>query len=235
MKKTTKKTVIKWSLLILAVLGISGLAYLCCWSCGITSIDGIRTMIDKVDAWGWVLFIGLQVFVTSLLCFIPGTLMTFIICSVILFGAWKGFLLSSIGVILSSMSMFFIGRFGGEKFARKIVGEKSLNKAQELVAVKSKIYLPLMFLFPLFPDDALCMVSGMTKMKWWQFLIIVVFCRTIGVAVVCFLGSDLINWSELSIIDWFVFISVCITDVFIFVHFANKLEAKIKSKRQEKD
>ncbi len=232
MMNTMKKQIVKWFIFALVIVGISALAYLCCWGCGITSISGIRNMIEQVGIWGWLLFLVLQIFVSSLLCFVPATSMTFIVCSVILFGAWKGFAISSVGVVLSSMSMFLIGRFGGEKLAKRLVGEESLKKAQELVAVKSKIYLPLMFIFPLFPDDALCMVAGMTKMKWWHFLLIVIFCRTIGVAVVCFLGSDFIKWNELSVIDWFVFISVCIIDMLIVVHFANKLEAKIKSKRQ---
>ncbi len=231
-KNTMKKQLIRWIIFALIVVGISGVAYLLCWSCGITNIAGIRSMIDQVGVWGWLVFLILQVFVTSLLCFVPATSMTFIVCSVILFGAWKGFAISSIGVVLSSISMFLIGRFGGEKLAKRLVGEENLKKAQDLVAIKSKIYLPLMFVLPLFPDDALCMVAGMTKMKWWHFLLIVIFCRTIGVAVVCFLGSDFIKWNELSVIDWFVFISVCIIDILLIVHFANKLESKIKSKRQ---
>ena len=161
--------------------------------------------------------------------------MTFIDLSVVLFGAWKGFAISATGVLVSSMSMFFIGRFGGEKLAKKFVGEEELNKAQDLVAVKSKIYLPLMFLFPAFPDDALCMVAGMTKMRWWEFLLIVLICRTIGVAVTCFLGSDFINWKELTIIDWFVFLSVCALDVYAVIKISTKIEERVKNRKKERD
>ena len=227
------KTWVKWVVLIVCIALISGIAWITLDSLGITSVDGLRTLIASCGAWGWVVFILLQVIVTTLLCFVPATSMTFIIVSIILFGAWQGFLVSSVGIILSSMAMFLVGRFGGERIAIKIVGEESLKKAQDLIAVKSKIYLPLMFLFPFFPDDALCMVAGITKMRWWEFLLIVVFCRTVCVAMTCFLGSDLIDWSALTIIDWFVFISVCLIDLYIIYILADKLEKKIKDKKNK--
>lgn len=227
-----KKQILKWFLVLVGIIGISAIAYVLCWSCGITSIDGLRAIIEQAGVWGWLLFLFLQIFVTSLLCFVPATSMTFIVCSVILFGAWKGFLISGAGVIMSSMVMFLIGRFGGEKIATKLVGEESLTKAQELVAIKSKIFLPLMFLFPAFPDDALCMVAGMTKMRWWEFLLITIVCRTIGVATTCFLGSSLIEWSALTLIDWFVLISVCLIDIYFVFKASNLLEKKIKKKKE---
>lgn len=227
------KTWVKWVILIVCIALISVIAWITLDSLGITSVDGLRTLIASCGAWGWVVFILLQVLVTTLLCFVPATSMTFIIVSIILFGAWQGFLISSIGVILSSMAMFLLGRLGGEKIAIKMVGEEGLKKAQDLLAVKSKIYLPLMLLFPFFPDDALCMVAGITKMRWWEFLLIVICCRTIGVAMTCFLGSDLIDWSALSIIDWFVFISVCLIDLYIIYRLADKLETKIKEKKDK--
>ena len=179
-----KKQIFKWLLFFGLIILISGIAYLCCWSCGITSIDGLRNIVESVGVWGWILFLFLQVFVTTLLCFIPATSLTFIASSVILFGAWKGFVVSVSGVIISSMAMFFVGRFGGEKIAVKLVGRESLKQAQELIEVKSKIFLPLMFIFPVFPDDALCLVAGMTKMRWWELLIVTITCRTIGVAAI---------------------------------------------------
>ena len=226
---------IKWLSLFLSIAIVSVGAWLILQSLGVTSIEGLREIISQCGAWGMVVFVLLQVLVTTLLCFVPATSMTFVIVSVILFGALKGFAISALGVVISSMAMFIIGRFGGEKIAIKLVGEQSLKKAQDLLSIKSRIYLPLMFLFPIFPDDALCLVAGMTKMRWWEFLLIVLICRSIGVATTCFLGSDIIDWNALSIIDWFVFISVCVIDLYIINRLATKLEEKIKQKQLNKD
>lgn len=227
-----KKQIKKWVLFIGLVILISVIIYLCCRSCGVTSVEGLRQIVESAGAWGLVLFLFLQIFVTTILCFIPATSMTFIICSVILFGALNGFLICVSGVLISSMLMFLIGRVGGEKVAIKLVGQESLQKAQDLIAVKSKIFLPLMFIFPAFPDDALCIVAGMTKMHWWEFLLITIFCRSVGVATTCFLGSSLIDWTSLSVIDWFVFISVCLIDIYFIFKVSNWIEKKLKNRKE---
>ncbi len=232
-QKTGLKTWVKWLILFLIIAAATAAIWLTLDSFGVTSVEGLRVIISRCGVWGWLLFLTLQILVTTLLCLVPASSMTFIIVAVVLFGAWKGFLISITGVIISSLIMFMVGRFGGEKIAIKLVGKDSLKKAQDLIEFKSKIYLPLMFIFPMFPDDALCLVAGMTKMHWWEFLLIVIFCRSIGVATTCFLGSDFINWKALSIIDWFTFLSVCLIDLYIIFKISNKIETKIKQKKEK--
>lgn len=128
--------------------------------------------------------------------------------------------------------MFVLGNTFGEKLAAKLVGEESLKRTQDLVDVKSKIFLPLMFLFPVFPDDALCMVAGMTKMRYWYFATVVAIFRTVGIATICFLGSGIINWAALSLVDWFVLVNVCVFDLYVIFKLSNKLENKIKNKEK---
>ena len=94
--------------------------------------------------------------------------------------------------------------------------------------------LPLMFLFPVFPDDALCLVAGMTKMRYWYFALIVGICRTIGVATTCFLGSGLINWAVLSLVDWFVLISVCLFWILLIFKYQHKIEKFITRDKKPK-
>ena len=157
---------IKISLLLLAVAAVSVGLFFVLIACGVTNIDKLREIIASCGAWGWIAFIALFTACSTLLCFMPGTSATFIGAAIVMFGAWKGFAISTISVFLSSSLMFFIGHYFGEKTAIKLVGKESLEKAQNLIDVKSKMLLPLMFLFPVFPDDALCMVAGMTKMKY---------------------------------------------------------------------
>lgn len=214
------------------VAAVSIGAYFILRACGVTDVESLRELIASCGAWGWIVFITLFTLCTSLLCFIPASSMTFIIVSVVLFGATKGFIISSISVFLSSSLMFILGNTLGEKVAVKLVGKESLEKAQNLVDVKSKMLLPLMFLFPVFPDDALCLVAGMTKMRYWYFAVIVGICRTIGVATTCFLGSGLINWSELSLTDWFVLLSVCLFWIILIFNSQHKIEKFITRKKK---
>lgn len=224
---------IKITLFTLCLITLSVGIYFTLKALGITSVEGLRKIVSNFGVWGWLIFILLFVLSSTLLCFIPGTSATFIAVSIILFGAFKGFLISTLSVFLSSSLMFFIGNTFGEKVAIKLVGKDALEKAQNLLDLKSKMLLPLMFLFPIFPDDALCLVAGMTKMKFWYFSIVVAIFRTIGIATICFLGSGLINWSELSLVDWFVLINVCIFDLVLIFKYQNKIEKFILRKKDK--
>ena len=81
-----------------------------------------------------------------------------------------------------------------------------------------------MFLFPIFPDDALCLAAGMTKMRYRYFALITAIFRSVGIATICFLGSGLINWSALSIVDWFMLVSVCAFWLILIFKYQDKLE-----------
>lgn len=228
---------IKFGLILLLLAAASVGIYLILRSCGITDVNQLRDLIASCGAWGWIVFITLFTLSTTVLCFVPGISMTFITVSIILFGAMKGFLISSISVFIASTIMFWIGNTVGERAAVKLVGKDSLEKAQNLIDVKSKLLLPLMLLFPVFPDDALCMVAGMTKMKYWYFAIIALICRTVGIATICFLGSGFIDWAALSLVDWFVLINVVIFDIVLIFKYQNKIEKFIlrrKSKQEPK-
>ena len=217
---------------MLAVAAVSVGLFFVLRACGVTNIDKLREIIASCGAWGWIAFIALFTTCSTLLCFMPGTSATFIGVAIVMFGAWKGFAISTISVFLSSSLMFFIGHHFGEKAAIKLVGKESLEKAQNLIDVKSKMLLPLMFLFPVFPDDALCMVAGMTKMRFWYFAVVVAIFRTIGIASICFLGSGLINWAELSLVDWFMLITCCLVWIFAIFKYQHKIEKFITRKKE---
>ena len=226
---------IKFGLILLLLAAASVGIYLILRSCGITDVNQLRDLIASCGAWGWIVFITLFTLSTTVLCFVPGISMTFITVSIILFGAMKGFLISSISVFIASTIMFWIGNTVGERAAVKLVGKDSLEKAQNLIDVKSKLLLPLMLLFPVFPDDALCMVAGMTKMKYWYFAIIALICRTVGIATICFLGSGFIDWAALSLVDWFVLINVVIFDIVLIFKYQNKIEKFILRRKSKQE
>lgn len=227
------KNWLKILLVVLVIAAISIGAYFTLKAFGITSIDGLREIIARCGAWGWIVFIALFTLCSTLLCFMPATSATFIAVAIVLFGALKAFIICTISVFIASSLMFMLGNTVGEKAAVKLVGKDSLEKAQNLLDMKSKMLLPLMFLFPVFPDDALCMVAGMTKMKYWYFAIIVLIFRTIGIATICFLGSGLINWAELSIVDWFVLVNVVVFDIVLVFKYQDKLEKFILRRKQK--
>lgn len=221
------------AILIIGILSVG--AYFIFKMLGITNIETLRQIIESCGIWGWFVFLILQIIVTNFLCFIPGTSAIFIAVGIALFGSIKAFLICSLSVFLSSSLMFLIGNSLGERAVIKLVGKDSLEKAQDLIDVKSKIFLPIMFLFPIFPDDALCCVAGMTKMKYWYFATIVVIFRSIGIATICFLGSNffLNMFFELNYIEMFMLINLFIIDIYAIIKVALGLENKIKENKND--
>ena len=181
----------------------------------------------KNSWYGWIIFILFQAVLTILLCIIPGVSMAFIIlCTNLYEIPWQAFLISFISVMISSIIMYMIGKFGGYKVCVRMLGEEECEKSLGLLTNKSKVYFPLMMVFPVFPDDALIMIAGTLKMKMKWFLPSIIIGRGIGIITIVF-GFSLIPFEEFTTLyDWLVFITVCIVWVSTVFHFANKLSRK---------
>ena len=67
-----------------------------------------------------------------------------------------------------------------------MLGREDYEEAKDLIQEKGMVYVPVMYLLPIFPDDAICMVSGATKMNFWVHFLEIVLCRGIGCATVIF-------------------------------------------------
>ena len=167
--------------------------------------------------------------------FVPATTFTFTLLATGLFGPVIGFIVSAIGCFLSSMLMFFIGDKLGEPFVDWLIGKDIRIKTQERVSGRATVLVPFMLACPFFPDDAICMVSGLTKMKYWYFAICALLCRTIGVGVTAFLGGDILNYSSFSILDWFLFINIIIIDIVLIWKLSTKVEEIVNKRKQIKD
>ena len=66
------------------------------------------------------------------------------------------------------------------------VGKENLDKALKAVKGKDKAILTFMFLFPFFPDDILCFVSGLSSMSTGFFIIMITITRFISIFISCF-------------------------------------------------
>lgn len=211
------KKVGKVGIVLLVVIAISVGAYFLLSALGVTDVDTLRSVIERTGAWSKVVFLLLQIVVTILLSFVPGTSMLFITLGVACFGAnWQTFVLLFSGVFLSSVLMDVIGRFGGSRIIIKLIGKDSYEEALDLIQTKGAVYVPVMYLLPVFPDDAICMVSGALKVKWWVHYLEILLCRGIGCATIVF-GVNLLPeelMKELTAFNW----------TYVFEHLFSYLE-----------
>ena len=88
----------------------------------------------------------------------------------IVFGPIKGFLLTMFGFFLSGTVAFYISRFLGKDFVESIIGGKLMKLDNNMEKNGFKI-LFLLRLPPVLPYDPLSYACGLTKIKYWDFII----------------------------------------------------------------
>lgn len=167
---------------VLYLLKISGF-----WE-KVDSVEDMRNFISGAGSFAVIVFILMQILQVLALP-LPGVVP--IGAGVALFGALKGGIFSFIGIMLGSVIAFFIGRVLGYKAVKWLVGD-SVDKTLEMVKGKDKVVLSFMFLFPFFPDDILCFVSGLSSMSVKYFLIVITITRLISVFLTSFSVSGVL-------------------------------------------
>ena len=240
--KKNKALILHICLLLLVFAALSGIALLILMAMDVVYFDdGVQFSRELFatfkNSWiGWLSFIGVQVLVTTLLSFVPGTSMTFILLSQTMFDyAWQAFLLSFISVMTSSFIMYFTGRFGGYKLSTKILGEEDCEKASRLLNGKAAVFFPIMMTFPAFPDDALIMIAGTLKMSLKWFLPSVIIGRGIGIATITF-GLSFVPFEKFtSPWHWVAFILACIVFGLGIFFGAKKFSNWLEKRKQKQE
>lgn len=231
---------LKWTLTILLFVGLTvGLYFV---GFNESSKTWIQTVVNNAGWFGYVIYILIQIIVTTIFCFVPATTFTFGIISTQIFSnIYVALALSIIGCWASSIVMFLVGRYGGVKVVDWLVGKEDRIKAQNLISDRATVLVPVMLACPFFPDDAICMVSGMTKMNIWYFLGMSLITRSIGVSVtVLTIGNDIFTTYVLETLGnnyilWFLAINVILFDVYAIWQISGIVEKLIKKSRQKKE
>ena len=235
-----KKTLLNLLRIAVAVAILSVFALALLLLTGLVYIDsGIRIntalLARFTDAWyGPLLLIALQVLITTVLCFLPGTTMTFLVLLPMLYESlWKTFWIAFIATSLSSSSMYLVGRFGGRALCERFLGKEDCEKASALLRNRGTVYFPLMMLFPAFPDDALVMIAGTLRMSLAWFIPSILIGRGIGIASIIF-GFGSIPYERFTTpLHWIVFICAVLIGVFLLFFSAHKLNRLLNKKRNE--
>ena len=138
---------------------------------------------------------------------------------VAMFGPVYAVLLSYIGIYLGSLTAFFLGRIFGVRLVNWLLGKETVQKYLKLIKGKDTIVLTFMFLFPFFPDDALCFIAGISSMSGGYFVIMILIVRLITISFSAFsLNGNLIpynTWWGISV--WGIIFAVTVT-CFIFMY-----------------
>lgn len=166
-----------FALLTLFILQKTGLFYV------LGDEEAFSTYMRRAGTWMPLLYIAFQ-FLQVVILPVPAFVST--VAGVALFGPFKAALCSFVGIISGSLAAFFIGRKIGYRAVAWMVGEEALRKWLKKVKGKDYFLLTAMFVLPLFPDDILCFISGLSSMTWQYFVVMIVLARSIGIFATCY-------------------------------------------------
>ena len=193
------------------------------WFTVFESRESLSAYISSFNGWAPVVFFALQ-FMQVIVSPIPGNLTT--LMGGILFGFWQGFLISLLAIIIGSICAFLLGKALGRPLVERVIGKKTVEKYLNTVSSRQLIILFLLFLLPVFPDDVLCLIAGLTAMRLRTFTLVMVVTRPWGLLVSALIGSGLLSVS-IPVWLWIVFGVVCIALIILAIKYAPRIEERL--------
>jgi uncharacterized membrane protein YdjX (TVP38/TMEM64 family) len=197
--KTKKAGLIFW--LIVTIVPVIGLVI------GLMSPEGFletqNIWRDRVVSFGVLAPLGLvliqvlQVVIAPINHYVIGVLGGF------LFGPYFGGLLNYIGRTIGHVIAFFIARFAGRRVAERFVSIETLNKYDRYVSDKS-VLLFLAYFLPVFPDDEISYIAGLSKMDTKKFIAANLFGQVGGSLGLAYIGAGI---STRDTLFWVLFTS----------------------------
>ncbi len=106
------------------------------------------------------------------------------------FGFWKGLALSMLGLGIGSFAAMGLTRLLGKTLARRLVNAKLMLRFESLAERNGYVTFFMIFLLPALPDDAVCLIAGLTHLRLWKLIGVCLLGRLPGIAVLTFVGSN---------------------------------------------
>lgn len=225
MKKETKSKIIKVVIIIVALLLIALAIYLPLELTGtidkIDSAEELGQIIRDGGVYSYLIFVVVQFLQVTFLP-LPAAVTT--IAGTLVFGPWITLGLSLFAVLLGSAFAFFLGRKVGRRLVVWVAGEKDAIKWEEKLK-RGKYVFFLMMLFPVFPDDILCIVAGCIGMNWKFFMTVNLITRPLSIGALCFFGSgQVIPFSGWGIPVWIVLVVLGVIAIYLSVKYQPQIE-----------
>ena len=143
----------------------------------------VKKILNKMGPWaplGFIIFQMIQVFAPIL----PGGLS--ILIGALLFGNILGIIYSYIGGVIGEIIGFEIVRKIGNGLLPYIFSPRVYNKYEKIAneqSVNMEKILIITLIVPFLPDDIACLVSGLSKMKFSHYFIIILLLKPWSIAL----------------------------------------------------
>lgn len=145
----------------------------------------LETMLREAGVWAPLCFVLLQI-TQVVLPILPGGVSC--AAGVLVFGPLEGFLYNYGGIAIGSIIAFALARRYGTRYVRFFMKDETYDKYIGWLdkGRKFQIFFAIALFLPGLPDDALCMLCGLTKTTWKKFLLIFLLAKPLSIALYSF-------------------------------------------------
>lgn len=219
------KKVIRIILIIAAIAAaLAGGGY-ALWKTGvferINSVEELREVISGAGAWAGIVYFFLQM-MTVIVAPIPSNIS--MMAGALALGFWKAMILGVLAVVAGSIIVFLAARALGRNAIHRFLDKGVMEKYLPVIEEKQDMFLFLTMLFPFFPDDALCMLAGLTNISLGRFTAIMILGRPWGLIVAALLGSGSLS---LPVWAWVILGAVGICIFYFALKYSSEIEDKL--------
>lgn len=180
--------------LFAAILILGGLSVFLWRTDALTRLHDLEQLKDYLNSfapWSHLIFFLLQL---SSVIFAPVPSNLAAMAGGACFGLGLGFLITLLAMTAGSLFTFTFARILGRRWAQRLVSQKLPARYQALIQRKRDSFLALVFLFPFFPDDLICILAGLTDIPCKRFAVIVLLTRPWGLLAASALGASLFSF-----------------------------------------
>lgn len=150
------------------------LAFAAAWRTGLfsalTDHEALVAAMRSSGVNGYLICLAIQ-FAQVVIFMIPGEITQF--AAGYVFGAWKGFALSLVGIMLGSATAYGFGKVAGRPALGKVLSEKTMDRMDRAVrSPRAPTAMFLLFLLPGAPKDAMSYGAGVSGFPLGRFVLI---------------------------------------------------------------
>ena len=220
------KRLARWALIAVALLALAGAGYALVKSGlleEIDSVEDLRALIGRAGPMAGVAYFLLQM-MTVIVAPIPSNVT--MMAGALALGFWPAMILGVLAVICGSVIVFLAARALGRNAVQRFLDRGVMERYLPVIEEKQDMFLFLTMLFPFFPDDALCILAGLTTISLRRFVLILAAARPWGLVFAALLGSGSI---QMPVWGW-VLLAVPMIAVFILaMRYSRQIEEKLFS------
>ncbi|WP_270492884.1 TVP38/TMEM64 family protein [Enterococcus thailandicus] len=147
------------------------------------STDSLQVFIQQFGQYAVLIFILLQI-IQVIIPILPGGISS--VVGMLMFGTGWGLVYSYIGLVIGEALGFLLVRYYGVSFVQLILSPKKYQKFNQLLTEHTqniRRFLIWTLILPFAPDDLVCLVAGLTKMSFREYMRIILILKPWSVGI----------------------------------------------------